>query len=125
MNDKSSLGGLTCLVNCISWEYTHSMESSPINHATGFDWDEHNTDKNRNKHGVEPGECEEVFFNQPLLVVGDAGHSLVEVRYHALGKSDAGRWLLVVFTLRDTKFRVISARDMSRKERAVYEEKAP
>ena len=83
------------------------MESSPINHATGFDWDEHNTDKNRNKHGVEPGECEEVFFNQPLLVVGDSGHSLV------------------VFTLRDTKIRVISARDMSRKERAVYEEKAP
>ena len=83
------------------------MESSPINHATVFDWDEHNTDKNRNKHGVEPGECEEVFFNQPLLVVGDSGHSLV------------------VFTLRDTKIRVISARDMSRKERAVYEEKAP
>jgi len=53
------------------------MKSSPINHATGFDWDEHSADKNRNKYGVEAGECEEVFFNQPLLVVEDSGHSPV------------------------------------------------
>jgi uncharacterized protein len=97
------------------------MDSLPILHATEFDWDEHNLDKNRDKHAVNPGECEEVFFNQPLLVVDDPGHSLVEVRFHALGKSDAGRRLLVVFTLRGTKIRVISVRDMSRKERAIYE----
>ena len=89
---------------------------------TGFDWDEGNLAKNE-KHQVSPGESEQVFFNKPLLVQADVKHSQQEPRYHALGKTDAGRLLHITFTLRfnNTQMRVISARDMHRKERAIYE----
>lgn len=86
-----------------------------------FDWDANNIEKNRERHQVEPGECEEVFFNQPLLVAQDQVHSIGEERYHALGHSNTGRKLLIVFTVRGKNLRVISARDMSRKERTAYE----
>jgi uncharacterized protein len=89
--------------------------------CTGFEWDEHNEVKNRDKHGVEPGECEEAFFNRPFLVADDSRHSAKERRYFALGISDSQRRLFLVFTLRGDRVRVISARDMSRKERVVYE----
>lgn len=89
---------------------------------TGFDWDNGNTRKN-DKHGVSMAESEQVFFNAPLLVLGDSEHSLLELRFHALGKTDDGRRLHITFTLRYTneKIRVISARNMHRKERANYE----
>ncbi|MEP0805698.1 MAG: BrnT family toxin [Chloroflexota bacterium] len=89
---------------------------------TGFDWDEGNRDKNWIRHQVTNGECEQVFFNQPLLVLPDAAHSEREARFYALGQTDAGRRLFVVFTLRGSLLRVISARDMSRKERMIYEQ---
>ena len=92
--------------------------------CTGFEWDGHNADKNRGKHGVEPGECEEAFFNRPFIVADDIGHSDREARFFALGKSDAGRRIFMVFTIRERLIRVISARDMSRKERTAYEEEA-
>jgi len=90
---------------------------------TGFDWDDGNARKNE-KHGVSTAEAEQVFFNAPLLLLEDAAHSLQEVRFHALGKTDAGRVLHVTFTLRRSglSIRVISARDMHRKERAIYEQ---
>jgi uncharacterized DUF497 family protein len=90
---------------------------------TGFDWDDGNTRKNE-KHGVAQAEAEEVFFNQPLLMLEDLRHRDHEARFHALGKTLAGRLLHVTFTLRgdDTLIRVISARDMHRKERSVYEQ---
>ncbi len=90
---------------------------------TGFDWDDGNARKN-DKHGVSAAEAEQVFFNAPLVVVADTRHSEREVRLHALGKSDEGRQLHITFTLRDAnrKIRVISARDMHRKERAFYEQ---
>jgi hypothetical protein len=97
------------------------MECNPFSDVQGFEWDNHNTDKNRNKHGVEPGECEELFFNTPLVVSSDWSHSTLEPRYHALGSSDCGRALMIVFTIRNQCIRVISARDQSRKERLVYE----
>lgn len=87
---------------------------------TGFDWDEGNLSKNWEKHGVSPFECEEVFFNEPLVVKQDEAHSKKEARYYALGSTNAGRLLFVVFTLRKDSIRVISARDMSRKERGYY-----
>jgi len=90
----------------------------------GFEWDGHNEGKNRDRHGVEPGECEEAFFNRPFVLADDAKHSANESRFFALGKSDSGRSLLIVFTIRGDKVRVISARDMSRKERSVYEKAA-
>ncbi len=89
---------------------------------TSFDWDEGNARKNE-KHGVSMAETEQVFFNTPLLVLEDIKHSRRELRFHALGKTDRVRLLHITFTLRraNEKIRVISARDMHRKERAIYE----
>lgn len=87
--------------------------------CTGFEWDEHNANKIWTKHQVSPVECEHVFFNSPLLV-SDTKRSYGEPRFYALGETEAGRLLFVVFTLRRDLIRVISARDMSRKERRVY-----
>ena len=88
----------------------------------GFDWDASNAEKNWRKHGVSPEEAEQVFFNRPLLVTDDEAHSEKERRYYALGVTDAGRMLFAVFTVRGRKVRVISVRDMSRKERIVFHE---
>ncbi len=90
--------------------------------VVGFDWDEGNTDKNLITHNVENWECEQVFFNQPLVVLDDLRHSMTEKRWAAFGKTDAGRLLMVVFAKRQDLIRVISARDMNRKERGFYEE---
>lgn len=89
----------------------------------GFDWDEGNYRKNE-KHGVSMAEAEQVFFNAPLLLIEDTKHSSQESRFHALGKSDDNRPLHITFTLRNAgeKIRVISARDMHRKERVIYEQ---
>ncbi len=91
---------------------------------TGFQWDDGNARKSADKHGVSQAEAEQVFFNEPLLVVGDVRHSRSEPRFHALGVTKAVRRLHVTFTLREenTKIRVISARDMQRKERARYDQ---
>ncbi len=88
--------------------------------ADGFNWDSGNLEKNWLKHGVSPLECEEVFFNQPLVVTLDAKHSHTEERFYALGRTETDRYLFVVFTMRGRKIRVISARDMNRKERNIY-----
>jgi uncharacterized DUF497 family protein len=93
-----------------------------LSDVTGFDWDEHNRGKNWQKHQVLAGECEEVFFNLPLLLTPDPAHSQKEPRYYVLGHTLAGRRLFIAFTIRKDKIRVISTRDMSRKERAIYEE---
>ncbi len=92
----------------------------------GFEWDEGNARKSVDKHGVSQAEAEQVFFNAPLLVVDDAGHSVSEARFHALGRTDHARRLHATFTLRRTGslIRVISVRDMSRRERARYDEEA-
>jgi uncharacterized protein len=86
----------------------------------GFDWDKNNLSKNREKHDVVFGECEEIFFNQPLLIAVDEKHSEREERFYALGKTDRERYLFAVFTIRNKRIRIISARDMSRKEREGY-----
>lgn len=88
----------------------------------GFDWDAGNARKSHDKHAVTQSEAEQVFLNEPLLVVEDHLHSEAESRLHALGVTDAGRRLHVTFTLRNgaTLIRIISARDMHRRERDVY-----
>lgn len=88
---------------------------------SGFDWDKGNLEKNWLKHNVSASECESVFFNKPLLVELDSKHSTSEQRYYALGRTDNGRQLFLVFTVRNNKIRIISARDMSKKERTIYE----
>jgi uncharacterized DUF497 family protein len=90
--------------------------------CTGFDWDEGNLVKNWERHRVSASECEQIFFNRPLVTSSDPQHSAEEVRFFALGHTDGGRLLFVVFTVRKQRIRVISARDMSRKERKVYEQ---
>lgn len=87
----------------------------------GFEWDAGNKDKNEAKHGVTNIECEEVFFNRPLLLSEDERHSGREKRYAALGVTHGKRLLSAVFTIRGGKIRVISARPMSRRERETYE----
>ena len=91
---------------------------------SGFNWDAGNARKSEDKHGVSMAEAEQVFFNTPLLILEDAAHSNQEIRIHALGKTDVGRALHITLTLRKagTLIRVISARDMHRKERAIYEQ---
>lgn len=90
----------------------------------GFDWDHANLAKNWDKHRVTPWECEQAFFNMPLVVADDLAHSTVEPRYYALGQTDTERRLFIVFTIRNRRVRVISARDMSPKERRAYHEQA-
>jgi uncharacterized DUF497 family protein len=87
----------------------------------GFDWDEGNLTKNWARHRVAGAECEQVFFNRPLVATADEEHSEKEPRFYVLGQTDAGRHLFVVFTTRRDLIRVISARDMNRRERAEYE----
>lgn len=90
--------------------------------VTGFDWDEANMRKNWEKHEVSPFECEQFFFNRPLVVHASEGSNRKEERYYALGKTNDSRRLFVVFTMRGENIRVISARPMSRFERKVYSE---
>ena len=95
----------------------------PFERVTGFEWDKGNEQKNA-KHGVSPAEAEQVFLNEPLVVMDDLKHSGNELRFHALGQTSDGRLLHITFTIHTTLIRVISARDMHRKERAIYEQEA-
>jgi uncharacterized DUF497 family protein len=91
--------------------------------CTGFDWDEGNSDKNLISHQVSDSECEEVFFNRPLIVADDKKHSIAEKRYYVFGRTDADRYLFIAFTIRNNLIRVITARDMNNKETTRYHEK--
>ena len=93
----------------------------PFEKITGFEWDTGNEQKNV-KHGVTPAEAEQVFLNEPLVVLDDLKHSDTEQRFHALGQTGEGRLLHITFTIRTNMIRVISARNMHRKERAIYEQ---
>ena len=86
----------------------------------GFDWDAGNHDKNYKKHSVLSVECEQIFFNKPLVLLEDPKHSFSEKRMILLGQTDNGRRLLLIFTMRRNRVRVISARDMNKKEREFY-----
>jgi uncharacterized DUF497 family protein len=99
------------------------MMQNKFDDFVGFQWDQGNIDKNFIKHNVENWECEQLFFNKPLLVLDDLIHSVAEKRWAAFGRTDAGRHLVVVFTKRGNLLRVISARDMNKKERKFYDEK--
>ena len=86
----------------------------------GFDWSGGNAEKNWERHGVSPSESEQVFFNRPLFVSDDVVHSEHEKRFYVLGQTDEGRELFIAFTMRRKQIRVISTRDMNRKERRIY-----
>lgn len=95
-----------------------------LDRLEGFDWDDGNSRKSLDKHGVTQQEAEQIFMDPALLVLTDQAHSDMEERYQAYGRTSAGRPLHVSFTLRNdaTLIRVISARPMSRRERDRYEE---
>jgi uncharacterized DUF497 family protein len=92
----------------------------PLAQCTGFEWDDANVEKNWERHRVTPEEAEDVFFNEPLMVQGDVRHSHREKRYYALGQTSRGRLLFVAFTIRRDFIRVISVRDMNRREQDFY-----
>lgn len=89
----------------------------------GFEWDEGNKEKNWKKHQVYFRECEELFTDENLKTLYDIKHSQKEDRFIALGVTNDKRKLIISFTVRNNKIRVISARNMSRKERKFYEKK--
>jgi uncharacterized protein len=95
-----------------------------LDQVAGFDWDDGNSRKRADKHDVSQAEAESVFFNDPLVIVEDTKHGEREPRLRALGRTAQNRLLHITFTLRQdgTLLRVISARDMHRKERTAYEQ---
>jgi uncharacterized DUF497 family protein len=100
------------------------IKKEVISNCTGFDWDDGNSEKNWILHQVSRNECEQVFFNAPIAVGEDIFHSQSEKRWFLLGKTDTNRQLFLVFTIREKLIRIISARDMSKQERRIYNEKS-
>jgi len=88
-----------------------------------FEWDEGNIDENWIKHKVTNKESEEAFENDPKFLIKDSKHSAKERRFQIWGKTNKNRRLNIIFTIRDSKIRIISAREMNNKERRTYEEK--
>lgn len=88
-----------------------------------FEWDRGNIDKNLKKHEVEDKETEEVFFDKKRFIFKDKLHSYGEERFRIIGKTKEKRLLFVVFTKRSKKIRIISARNINKKEVYLYEKK--
>jgi len=97
------------------------MKSFPP--SKSFEWDEGNINKNWDKHRAHYLECEEIFFNEPIMTKVEKREVSQEERVSALGVTNEGRFLFVVFTMRRGRIRVVSARDMNKKERKIYHEK--
>lgn len=85
------------------------------------DWNKGNQNKNFHKHGISDQECEEAFFDSRKKILKDILHSQREERYILLGQTKGQKILVVVFTVRRHRVRVISARGLNRKERKLYE----
>ena len=108
------------LDKCILQKYTKTMIILP--EPLFFEWDKGNISKNYDKHKVTNQEAEELFSNEPFIISEDIEHSNEkENRFQALGKTKLGRLLFVSFTIRVEKVRVISMKDMNRKEEVTYE----
>lgn len=91
-----------------------------LGNCTGFEWDQGNNAKNWGQHDVSSGECEQIFFNRPLIVKRGKEHSKLENRYYVLGRTNVNLLLFAVFTVRNDKIRIISARDMTGAEIETY-----
>jgi uncharacterized DUF497 family protein len=97
-----------------------SLPIETLGECVGFDWDEANIDKNWDRHQVTTEEAEEIFFHEPIVVSSDPMSSSREKRYRLLGETMVGRRLFVEFTVRRKLIRMISARDMNRREHEAY-----
>ena len=93
------------------------------NQFSGFQWDQGNRTKCQ-KHGVTIAEIEYIFQNDPGIAP-DLEHSKAEARFYAIGKTEEGRSVFIVFTIREDEIRPISARYMHEKEVFRYEKEAP
>lgn len=87
----------------------------------GFIWDKGNSTKNLVKHNITCQESEEVFSDENQTIVNDEIHSQSEKRILIIGKTFGGKLLSVIFTVRNSSIRVISARTASKKEKKIYE----
>lgn len=96
------------------------MHKQLLHLLISFEWDDGNLHKSRRKHGITTQEAEEVFANNPFVMMDDLKHSEAENRYHALGMTNVGKKLSVCFTIRNRTIRIISARAMSKKELEIY-----
>ncbi len=85
----------------------------------GFDWNEANIKKNELKHKVCYKECEQVFFDKPFYIQ-DIKHSKIEKRFYVFGETTKKRSLIITFTIRTRKIRVITARNQDKKEKEFY-----
>ena len=92
-----------------------------LENCIGFEWDEGNITKNWANHDVSTGECEQIFFNKPLIVKRDSKHSKFENRYYVLGRTNMNRLFFAAFTIRNERIRIISARDMTNAEIERYQ----
>ena len=90
--------------------------------VTGFQWDKGNITKNPTKHQIKNNQSEEIFLDENLLVIEDIKHSQKENRQIAIGKTFDKTLLFIVFTIRNKKIRIISARKANTKEKKVYEQ---
>lgn len=97
------------------------MQSVSYKEPIEFIWDKGNEEKNWIRHRVTNKECEEVFFDRNKKISKDVLHSVKESRYILLGRTKKGRLLFIIFTIRNKKIRIISARDVNRKEQKLYE----
>lgn len=95
------------------------MNKLPI--PIAFEWDKGNFDKNLIKHKITNKETEEIFKDRYLKIFTDTKHSKKEQRFVAYGTTNTDIKLTIVFTLRNKKIRVTSARNQNKKERRVYE----
>ncbi len=89
-----------------------------------FVWDPGNSGKNEQKHRVSDQEAEEPFFDEKKKIFTDRLHSGKEERFRIVGKTKILRVLFVVFTIRKRQIRIISARDINKKEVHLYEKTA-
>ena len=90
---------------------------------TEFDWDEANI-AHISRHNVQPEEAEEIFFDKDNVQIEDVKHSMIEKRFIIIGKTEKDRILYQSFTKREKKIRVISSRNINKKEVGLYEKKA-
>jgi hypothetical protein len=86
----------------------------------GFDWDSGNIEKNLVKHGISCQEAEEIFLDINAIHLEDNKHSVKEQRFARIGKSFSGKILIAFFTIRKNKIRIISVRNVNKKENNLY-----
>lgn len=97
-----------------------AVESDPD--EIEVEWDTTKEAINQKKHGVGFYEAATVFFDSHSLTIPDEEHSIGEQRHNILGESEYGDLLVVTFTERETRLRIISARHATKRERREYEE---